>query len=508
MLSNHKNNHRYIIFPVYMALMLGIGSCKKLVDVGKPVSTITTEDAFSTNAKANSTLAGIYSQMMNNSGLMVFSNGGLSVYAGLSADELANLAGTVNTFDYQFYTNTLLATTTMPGSLIWQPAYKNIYNSNAVIAGIAASTATALSDSVRKELTGEAKFIRAFCYFYLTNLYGDIPLPLVTDFNQTALLKKTAQADVYKQIVQDLTDAESLLPGDYSVAGGERVRPNKWAAKALLARVYLYQQDWPNAEAQASAVIGNSQYSLPAITGVFGKNSTESIWQLQQNNTYKPYNATWEGSNFVPLFRWSALSATDKASFLVPSSYNAFITYIVPPYYFRPGFVSNFETGDKRKATWTDSTPSPATAPYNGVPYYYPYKYTTQLGATGGAITQYYTVLRLAEQYLVRAEARAQQGNNLSGAAADLNALRTRAGLGNTTAATKTDLLAAVAHERQTELFAEWGHRWLDLKRTGQATAVLGAIPTKQPWSNNQLLYPIPTLDLTNDPNLVQNPGY
>jgi hypothetical protein len=485
----------------------GLGSCKKLVDVGKPVSTITTDDAFSTNAKANSTMAGVYSQMMNNSGSFVFSNGGLTIYAGLSADELANLAGTASPEDYQFYTNTLLATTFTPGSLIWQPAYKNIYNANAIIAGIAASTATALSDSVRKELTGEAKFIRAFCYFYLANLYGDVPMPLVTDFNQTSLMKRTPQAEVYNQIIQDLSDAQNALPSDYSVSGGERVRVNKWAATALLARVYLYQQRWAEAETAASAVIANSQYSLvTSLTGVFTKNSTEAIWQLQQNNAYSPYNATWEGTKFIPTFRWSSQTPANQAAF--SAVFGLYISFLVPAYYLRPGFASNFEPGDKRKTLWTDSTPSPAAAPYNGIVYYYPVKYTLQLGSTGGAITQYYMVLRLAEQYLIRAEARAQQGTNLSGAAADLNVLRTRAGLTNTTAVTKTDLLTAVAHERQVELFAEWGHRWLDLKRTGKASTVLGAISTKQPWSDNQLLYPIPSLDITNDPNLVQNNGY
>jgi hypothetical protein len=114
----------------------------------------------------------------------------------------------------------------------------------------------------------------------------------------------------------------------------------------------------------------------------------------------------------------------------------------------------------------------------------------------------------LAEQYLIRAEARAQQGTNLTGAASDLNVLRTRAGLTNTTASTQTDLLTAVAQERRIELMAEWGHRWFDLKRTGKAVSVLSSISNKQPWSNNQLVYPIPTLEITNDHNLVQNSGY
>ncbi len=117
-------------------------------------------------------------------------------------------------------------------------------------------------------------------------------------------------------------------------------------------------------------------------------------------------------------------------------------------------------------------------------------------------------MMRLAELYLIRAEARAQQKTNLSGAAADINMLRTRAGLPPTTASTSDGLLAAVAHERQVELFTEGAHRWLDLKRTGQALPVLSVIPLHSAINSIQLLYPVPTSEITADPNLTQNPGY
>jgi len=118
-------------------------------------------------------------------------------------------------------------------------------------------------------------------------------------------------------------------------------------------------------------------------------------------------------------------------------------------------------------------------------------------------------VLRLAEQYLIRAEARAQQ-NNVGGAQSDLNTIRTRAGLPNTTANDKTSLLAAIIHERQVELFSEWGHRWLDLKRSGNLDAMMAVVaPAKgATWSSNWQWYPIPSYEIVQDPNLVQNPGY
>ncbi|MCK9305851.1 MAG: RagB/SusD family nutrient uptake outer membrane protein, partial [Bacteroidales bacterium] len=119
------------------------------------------------------------------------------------------------------------------------------------------------------------------------------------------------------------------------------------------------------------------------------------------------------------------------------------------------------------------------------------------------------TVFRLAEQYLIRAEARAQQ-NKLDLAIADVDAIRARAGLPlieNTNPGIgKAALLDAIMQERRVELFTEWGHRWFDLKRTGKAVAVLSAIKTG--FSANDLLYPIPASELNKDPFLEQNPGY
>ncbi|WP_394334799.1 RagB/SusD family nutrient uptake outer membrane protein [Niastella vici] len=114
-------------------------------------------------------------------------------------------------------------------------------------------------------------------------------------------------------------------------------------------------------------------------------------------------------------------------------------------------------------------------------------------------------VFRAAEIYLIRAEARAQQ-NNLTGAAADLNVIRSRAGLPATTATTPTEYLDAIFRERKFELFTEWGHRWFDLIRTGNANTVLGAL--KPTWRPTAALFPIVTQVLLSNPQLTQNPGY
>jgi hypothetical protein len=106
---------------------------------------------------------------------------------------------------------------------------------------------------------------------------------------------------------------------------------------------------------------------------------------------------------------------------------------------------------------------------------------------------------------LIRAEARARQ-HNLAGAKPDINMIRSRAGLGINNSPDEASLLLAIEQERRIELFAEWGHRWLDLKRTGRASAVLGLV--KPGWSAEDMLFPIPQSELDKNPFLVQNPGY
>jgi hypothetical protein len=116
-------------------------------------------------------------------------------------------------------------------------------------------------------------------------------------------------------------------------------------------------------------------------------------------------------------------------------------------------------------------------------------------------------VLRLAEQYLIRAEARANQ-NNIAGAVDDINVIRTRAGLPAVSqGVSKDQCLLAIEQERRIELFTEWGHRWFDLKRTNRADAVLSTLKSPN-WQSADRLYPIPQSELETDVHLNQNPGY
>ena len=270
---------------------------------------------------------------------------------------------------------------------------------------------------------GEARFLRAFFYFYLVNYFNDVPLILDTDYQKNTSLPRTPAAQVYAAILEDLVAAQADLADAYQSA--ERTRANKAAASALLARVYLYQQQYDKAETEATKVIGDARYQLLTdLSKIFLKNSNETILQWQTINTSTAGVNTWEGFSIVPA------SATST-----------------PLYQAHPNFVAAFETGDKRKDNWVKSfTNTSGTV-------YYPFKYKIR---TKTPVDEYSMVLRFAEQYLIRAEARARQ-NNLVGAKADVDTIRKRAGLAVLPDnLSQADMLLAIEKERRMELFAEW----------------------------------------------------
>ncbi|WP_158797157.1 RagB/SusD family nutrient uptake outer membrane protein [Pedobacter sp. L105] len=470
-LHHFKNGvaHQSLLLIIGLIVLSFFNSCKKLTEANPPGAQLVTTNVFKDSVTVQSAIAGMY---------LVFAPTGtgsayrltLSTLPAFSADEMQFVG---NTFD-TFINNGLISNDGNVAS-IWNNSYSAIYNANSIIEGIA--TSSNLSVRFQNQALAEARFIRAFSYFYLVNLFGDVPLVLSTNVSQNSTLPKTPVADIYKQITADLKFAQSNLPSDYSISAGTRTRANKWIATAMLARVDLYTSNWADAETQATTVINNSLFTLPTdLTKVFTPTSTEAIWQLYNDQS----------------------GYTVYASIVLPSQLTK-----IPAYVLNPDLVSHFEVGDARKTNWTN------TLVYGGVTYTYPYKYKS---VTSGANAEYYTILRLAEQYLIRAEARANQ-NNVSGAVADINIIRARARITPNalpdyqTTISKDACLAAIAQERRIEFNCEWGHRWLDLKRTGTVNAVIGALkPTF--WKPSAALYPIPSAQTLLDNNLTQNPGY
>jgi hypothetical protein len=223
-------------------------------------------------------------------------------------------------------------------------------------------------------------------------------------------------------------------------------------------------------------VINNAVFRLTSLDSTFLKNSAEAIWQVQPTSIG---SETGDGSTFV----------------LTNSGPNTFSQ----PVFLSGTLLNSFETGDQRKIYWISGVNA------GGVDYFFPYKYKQATYAG----QEYVMILRLAEQYLIRGEARAYLDNS-SGALDDLNAIRQRAGLGDLSGLDQQGILDAVMHERKVELFTELGQRWLDLKRTNTVDAVMGGItPLKGgSWQPTDALYPIPFADITKDPLLDQNEGY
>ncbi len=311
-----------------------------------------------------------------------------------------------------------------------------------------------------------------------------------SDYQLNASLGRTRKDDVYHQILQDLNEAGSLLSEYYLdgqlheyVSVAERVRPTKWVSKALLARVYTFIGDYSNAEQAATEVIDQSPlYSLTGLNSVFLANSSEAIWQLQP-----------------VLF---GRNTEDARVFIIPETGPSdFSGGFGNPVYLSKDLLGAFEEGDQRRKIWIDSTVIGVNE------YFFPYKY--KVAKQDDPVTEYLTVFRLSEQFLIRAEARARQ-NNLTGALEDLNAIRTRAGLPNVSFHDNEGLLKAILHERRVELFSEWGHRWLDLKRTGSIDSVMNKVTALKGgnWSSSSQLYPVPADDIQRNKNLEQNPGY
>jgi starch-binding outer membrane protein, SusD/RagB family len=460
---------RFFSFQLIPAIIIivTLGSCKKFVVVSNPNDQVISSDLFSSDAGAQSAIAGLYSQMMNSP--TNFANSGITIAAGLSADEIYSRLTGID--EMHFYENSLLPSDDfILNTRLWSHMYSNIYSVNAIIEGL--NKSSGVSPSLKTQLLGEAKFLRAFHYFYLVNMFGDVPLVTSTDYEVNASLARTPTLKVYEQMIADLKEAENLLTTNYP--SPQRLRPNKFTASALLARVYLYRQDWNNAEAQASGVINSGQYSLLSnLDGVFLPSSNEIIWQLLPvAGTKTPA----EVQSFLP-----SSSASSRPLLLLTTA-----------------MLNAFDSGDQRKAHWVQSKT------VSGTTYFFPAKYKTKT-VTADPV-EYNVVFRFAELFLLRAEARTQLGN-YTGAQSDLNRLRSRASLPPTTAQDKPSLLAAIEAENRSEFFAEWGHRWFDLKRWGRADAVLASAKAPN-WQSTDVLYPIPLTEIKRNPLLTQNPGY
>ncbi|WP_281309941.1 RagB/SusD family nutrient uptake outer membrane protein [Flavobacterium flavigenum] len=456
-MKNYYTKYTYI-FSFF--LFIALTSCDDALDVDLPRNQLSSQTVYASDITAEAAINGIYQSMVEST-----YNDYLHTILGQTSDELTPRTGIANPYSSNEIPDTDGSINTM-----WTQLYKTIYNANNAIEGIGKSTTLTAAKS--RQWTAEAKFLRAYSHFYLTNLWGSVPLILTTNIDVSALAPQTAQNEVYEQIIKDLTDASKDLPADYSNYDNEKIRATKWAAEALLARVNLYMARWNEAAVHASEVINQTgTYSmvkgLTATNSPFIADNKEAILQIPYYNV----NYTYEGSAIF----------TTRGTYLLRKG-NAL-----------------FEIGDARKTNWTIDIKNTSNVFLGIAPRKYKNSYTN-------SPLERSTILRLAELYLIRAEARVRS-NDITGAQEDINVIRNRALLANTTLTDPKQLLDLIALERQRELFAENGHRWLDLKRTGKLDETLSVLSDKI-WKSTDRLYPIPEPALRSNPFLNPTEGY
>lgn len=445
-----KRIYRYSIFLV--TIVLGLTSCKKYLDE-KPNNLIATEDAITDATTARAAITGAYDRVQ---GYYASSYPTLGV---MPADNVI-FNGTLNEY-LQLDQNAVPVDNVITVSA-YQAIYRAVNSANSVIAFVPSVVDPLLTADEKNKILGEAYFIRALAYFDLGRAWGGVQLQLkpTTDLTGLKGVKRSTLYQTYDQVLADLTQAETLLPEDATT----RNRAQKSTARALRARLHLYRKQWANAETYAAQVISNTKYALVKPYKAFftapfltSESVLELSYSVNDRNTY------WN--------LWYPSSAGGQFT-LKPS--DALVAKL-----------NNSSIGGTRNTLIAGTGSSVYGVLYN---------------TTSSSIDPSY-LIRIAELYLIRAEARAQQGTNLAGAAADLNIIRDRAGLAPTTAKTQAELLQAIEDENSLE-FAFEAHRWFDLVRTGRAAAVLGLI------NQNFWLFPIPYSDILSDPDVTQNPGY
>lgn len=461
--------YRKNLFLRWFVLLIGASilySCDEFLEVDLPASQLNTPFVFENKATANAAMVDIYAKMRD-TGLLTGNSIGMSASLSTYTDELDYFGTPTSSLNF-FFSNTLLPTTAAVADW-WNNSYNQIYAANLVYKGV--ENSTTLNENDKKQFKGEALFARAMIHFHLVNLFDDIPYITTTDYRQNQTVSRMSAENVYAMIIADLELAKTLLPENYY--GGTRVRPNKSVVAALLSRVYLYKESWAEAANEASYVLNQTgTYSFPQnINNTFLIQSPSTIWQLLPQASGRN---TLEGATFI-------FTAAPPNSIAL-----------------RNELINAFEEGDLRKSNWIKGVTN------NNGTWYHAFKYK-QRTITSPSM-EHSIIFRLAEQYLIRAEARAKQGDWI-GAKQDLNVIRSQAGLQNTEAETQLEILNAIDQERRVELFTETGHRFFDLKRTNRLDQVLS--PIKPGWANFKKNLPIPEREFLVNPNLLpQNEGY
>lgn len=484
-----------------LLLLLMHTSCNKLSE--SPYSSIFTDNFYKTASDAEAALTAVYGPMVN---LYLTAATAASDF---SADQVypRPVVGrdtyTLFSYDPNYTTQKSFSRQNESPQQIWQSCYAGIEKANWVIYRV---PQTSMDTARRSVIVGEAFYMRAFYLWMLTKNFGDVVVKTSPSTSlDTAIVGKSSQADVYKQIYLDLDQAIAKLPSyDANIQKG---RPSREVALALYAKAALYAQDWTVALDKAKQVLSAGKYSL--MTDVLDVYNVTKEDAARQENMW-----AFECESTSPGFSTQIISLygpknSDGPQYAVTSFGSAFAYQ---------SFFDSFDPADRRRKLLD-------TTYINKQGQVVPQKDITPITTQGVLVKKYMDpnsvggsgavnipILRLADVYLIAAEATAQETGATAEAYGYINTVRARAGLAELAAGlSKEQFINAVLQERSWELFAE-GDRWYDLTRTNTflqviPKAVNNVFPAREPQAKHRF-FPIPLDEINANAKLEQNPDW
>jgi hypothetical protein len=485
-----KTNIAKRIFTIALAVMLLFSSCNDYLDFPAE-GVVPSEEFFQTADHAEQSVVAIYAH------LRAWTMVGFAfiIMQEITSDNsvkgsAVGDASFINDFDQLNYTSNQFILNDY-----WSGRYQGINRANQAISNIPGIT---MDEGRKARLIAEAKFLRALFYFDLVRAFGDVPMPTSVENTQAASTTRTPAEEVYGLIIQDLQDAIAVLPPSYGA--GDIGRATVWAARGLLAKVYLYREEWENVLTQTSAIIESNQFDLLEdfyeVFRIENENSIESIFEIQSSGVAGIQDLGSQHSQIQGVrgengFGWGfnlpsddLIAAFEEAGDVERKEATILMKGDVTP------------DGDLIEGVPAGQLEGVGEPRYNGKSYV---PRSQQVSGIWEGAEQNIRVLRYAEILLIDAEAKVRL-SDVGGAATSLNKVRERAGLEDIEAPTVEDIW----NERRLELAME-GDRFFDLVRTGQAETVLA--PRFVPGKHE--VFPIPQgmIDITNN-TIEQNPNY
>lgn len=494
--------NKYLIkFYISLSLAILLSGCTDMLEE-KPKSSIAPGQFFSNDAQCIQAVNGVYSWLND-----LF--GQEDIWK--SIEHGTDLIMYVPTNDFnQEYT----VTAASPGnvSAIWRKCYTAIGNANLTISRIGTAP---VSDALKSRLTGEAKYLRALHYYVLSNTFGDVPVWTgEKSVEEVSKLSRSPLAEVRTQIRADLLDAANSLPDTWT--GADVGRVTKGAALSLLAKVYLFDKDWANAQKYAEQVVALNVYQLVNFADVFDpnnrfRNNKESVFEIQ----FKRDNATNTNVKVNYYYTWFLPVKDSNNRTHAGVDFGTTVLRGYENYYPSAAFVNMFETGDRRKdvtlatgfGTQTFNRFIKPNRPWFGAKFW-----DLQANDRNSGKNLYFQ--RYSDVLLILAEALNEQ-NKTADALTWINKVRREHG-GLTTELSglnQSQVRAVIMKERAIEFVGEFQRKW-DLGRWGTLVDAVKSVAADNPIGAANVkatnaLFPVPEAEIIKNPNLLpQNPGY